>query len=193
MDNLISSLKSFDEKIFFLINGKHSEWSDLIAVGLSSKLFWIPLYIYLLVLLYKKYANKIGSILLFTAALIACSDQLSRLLKNLIQRYRPCHNLKIQNIVHLVDNDCGGLYGFVSSHAANSAAIATFVIILLRKQNKFISPLMITYCLLVSISRIMLGRHYPSDLIGGWLIGITCALIVNFFYSKWVLKNNELQ
>ena len=48
------------------------------------------------------------------------------LFKNVFQRLRPCHNPQIADWVHIVNNKCGGQFGFVSSHAANVFAFATY-------------------------------------------------------------------
>jgi len=192
MNNLISILKKIDERLFFFINGKHSELSDNLATLASNKLAWIPLYLVVLIFLYKKFKNKIYAILPLVALLILTSDQLSRLIKNLVQRYRPCHNIELKNVVHLVNNDCGGIYGFVSSHAANSMALSLFIIMLFGKKNKAIMITMFIYCALVSLSRIMLGRHYPLDIAGGWLVGIVSSLFVYFLFNKLVIKKNNI-
>jgi len=192
MNNLISILKKIDERLFFFINGKHSELSDNLATLASNKLSWIPLYLVVLIFLYKKFKNKIYAILPLVALLIITSDQLSRLIKNLVQRYRPCHNIELKNVVHLVNNDCGGIYGFVSSHAANSMALSLFIIMLFGKKNKAIMITMFIYCALVSMSRIMLGRHYPLDIAGGWLVGIVSSLFVYFLFNKLVIKKNNI-
>ncbi len=192
MNNLISILKKIDERLFFSINGKHSELSDNLATLASNKLSWVPLYLVLLIFLYKKFKNKIYAILPLVALLILTSDQLSRLIKNLVQRYRPCHNIELKNFVHLVNNDCGGIYGFVSSHASNSMALSFFIIMLFGKKNKAIIVTMFIYCSLVSLSRIMLGRHYPLDIAGGWLVGIVSSIFVYFLFNNLVIKKNNI-
>ena len=192
MNNLISILKKIDERLFFFINGKHSELSDNLATLASNKLSWIPLYLVVLIFLYKKFKNKIYAILPLVALLILTSDQLSRLIKNIVQRYRPCHNIEFKNVVHLVNNDCGGIYGFVSSHAANSMALSLFIIMLFGIKNKAIMITMFIYCALVSLSRIMLGRHYPLDIAGGWLVGIVSSLFIYFLFNKLVIKKNNV-
>jgi len=191
MNNLISILKKIDERLFFFINGKHSELSDNLATLASNKLSWIPLYLVVLIFLYKKFKNKIYAILPLVALLILTSDQLSRLIKNIVQRYRPCHNIEFKNVVHLVNNDCGGIYGFVSSHAANSMALSLFIIMLFGIKNKAIMITMFIYCALVSLSRIMLGRHYPLDIAGGWLVGIVSSLFIYFLFNKLVIKKKQ--
>jgi len=186
---MLEPIKVADEMLFFFINGKHNYVSDNVAIMLSSKILWLPLYTWLAFCIFKKYGEKIWAYLLSIFILILCSDQLSRLVKNSVMRFRPCHNQTIKELVHIVNNDCGGNYGFVSSHAANSAALATFIILLKLKNKKQMQIIMIAYCFLISVSRIMLGRHYPLDILGGWFIGISLAIVVFNIQEKLVKKN----
>ena len=102
--------------------------------------------------------------------------------KDVFQRFRPCHNPDIANLVHLVDG-CGGKFGFVSSHAANSFALALFTGLLLRKHYKYILPIMLFWAALVSYSRIYVGVHYPGDILGGAILGTVIGIFV-----YWLMK-----
>lgn len=102
--------------------------------------------------------------------------------KDVFQRFRPCHNPDIASLVHLVDG-CGGKFGFVSSHAANSFALALFTGLLLRKHYKYILPIMLFWAALVSYSRIYVGVHYPGDILGGAILGTVIGIFV-----YWLMK-----
>jgi undecaprenyl-diphosphatase len=107
---------------------------------------------------------------------VALSDSISVLIKNLVERPRPSRNPEIANLVHIVNDYRGGMYGFVSSHAANFFGVATF----LSHQFKHYrwSIFLFVWAIVVSYSRIYLGVHYPLDIIFGAilgaLIGIQC-------------------
>ena len=125
---------------------------------------------------------------------IIIADQSSvQLFKNTFQRLRPCHNEAISNLVHIVNNKCGGLYGFVSSHATNTFAFAVFTSLFFSK--KYISLLLIFWALVVSYSRIYLGVHYPLDVIGGGILGLTIGILVFkiylFTFNKVNLKSGS--
>ena len=77
----------------------------------------------------------------------------------------------IQDIVHTLNGKCGGQYGFVSSHAANTFALAMFVGMLFRKKLKWMLVLMLFWAGFVSYSRIYTGVHYPADIVAGALLG----------------------
>jgi len=159
---------------------------------ISVKWLWIPLYAFLLYLIIKEYKWKSLIILLFIAVLITLSDQLSvHLFKNAIQRLRPCHNPAIMDQVHLVKDHCGGQFGFISSHASNSFALAVFLIGILGKRFKHFSALILVWAVLVSYSRIYLGVHYPGDVIVGGIFGCLLGYILRFTYLASGIRHPE--
>ena len=84
-----------------------------------------------------KFRKNTLYILLFLGVLGFLSDQSSvKLFKDVFERLRPCHNPLISDVVHIINGRCGGKYGFVSSHAANSFAIAVFMGALLKPHYK---------------------------------------------------------
>ena len=118
---MIEFLKNIDTELFLFLNGIHSDFFDSLMWWISNKYVWIPLYAYLLYLLIKKYGKRSILPVVTIILLIIVTDQLSvHLFKNTIQRYRPTHNLDISELVHTVNNYKGGMFGFISSHAANS-------------------------------------------------------------------------
>src|SRR5690606_21766027 len=110
-------------------------------------------------LLFKKYKIKLTLLFILGAIVtIAITDRTSvELFKEVFLRYRPCHNLDFQHLLRLPDG-CGGKFGFLSSHAANTAGLATFISFSL--SNKKITYLMLGYALVNGYSRIYLGKHY---------------------------------
>jgi len=170
-------LISFDTWLFLLLNNLHSEVLDPIMVWISGKFTWIPLYLILLALVIRKHQLK--SILIvvpFIFLLITASDQISvHLFKNLFERLRPCHNSELKDFIHLLGN-CGGQYGFLSSHASNTFALATFLILLM-KHRAYLYTLVI-WAGLVSYSRIYLGVHYPADILAGACLGILIGILI---------------
>jgi len=119
--------------------------------------------------------------------LIIASDQLSsNLIKTLVARPRPCHiinGLPVLENIHLLVS-CGGGYSFPSSHAANNFAFATLLSFYYRRYS-WISFL---YAGIMAFSRVSVGVHYPSDVIGGALVGIFCASIVIVLWELFSKK-----
>ena len=97
-------------------------------------------------------------------------------------RPRPCRDPDIGHLVHRVNNYCGGAYGFVSGHAANSFALATMISLLFRK--KWVSTGLLIWATMVSYSRIYLGVHYPGDVIFGALLGTLLGLTIFYVLHR---------
>lgn len=176
---MLSILKEADESLFLFLNGINHPIFDPIMVFISGKITWLPLYLILLVLLVRHYRWESIRILLFVAVLISLSDQLSvQLFKDVFERLRPCHEPHLQSLVHLVDGKCGGQFGFVSSHAANSFALAFFLGNLLSPVYKRSLTFLIAWAAVVSYSRIYLGVHYPADILVGAMLGVVIGWLV---------------
>lgn len=174
---MLEFLDHIDRIIFLFLNGLHSPFWDQVMWWISGRFNWIPLYLLITGYLIYRYKWKVIVILLLVALLITLSDQGSvHLFKMVFKRLRPCHNSEISQLVHIVRNHCGGMYGFVSSHAANSFAVASYSILLIR--NKYYTMFIILWAALVSYSRIYLGVHYPGDILGGAILGLFLGYIV---------------
>ncbi len=177
---MLEFLKKLDVQILLLINGTHDPVLDFIMYWISDRFIWIPFYVWLLYVLYRNYGKDTLWILTAVALMILVADQSCNLVKFSVLRYRPCHNITLEGIVHLVQGKCGGTYGFVSSHAANSMALAIFISRILPRGYKDIRWELAGYVILIAYSRVYLGTHYPLDIIGGWIIG----LISGFIFAK---------
>ena len=167
-----------------MINGLHSSLADFIMFWISNKLIWIPFYCWLLYLIIKAYKKESFFIIILAIILICITDQVStNVFKVFFHRLRPCHALG--DLVHLVNGYCGGPYGFISSHAANSFGIAVFIIYLLRKKYKYIIFIMLFWAVIISYSRIYLGAHYPADVTCGAVFGSFIGWIVSKIHLKF--------
>lgn len=172
-------LIELDKSWLLAINGAHCEWLDGLMWYLSQAWVWIPLYAVLIGLLIWKFGWKKG--LLYTIALVAAvglSDWVSSgLIKHWVCRPRPTHEPSLEGLVHIVNGYVGGQYGFVSSHAANTMALAVLFGLIWKKINHQGWWLMI-YVAVNCYSRMYLGVHYPGDILGGLVVGTIMALAV---------------
>jgi undecaprenyl-diphosphatase len=188
---LIEIIKKIDTEVFLLLNSLHSPASDFIMWWLSDKLIWIPLYAFVLFVLIKKHKIQSIKIIVFFLILAGITDLVSvHLFKNVFLRYRPCHNIEIQDYVHIVNNYCGGLYGFISSHATNVFGFATLSSYFIK--NKKFTITIFVWATLVSYSRIALGVHYPLDIIFGAFIGIMSGIILVKIYNLKLHNKNSI-
>jgi undecaprenyl-diphosphatase len=108
--------------------------------------------------------------------LLVISDQLSStVIKELVGRARPCHTaggVPIIPEVHLLVT-CGGGKSFPSSHAVNNFAVAAMLSTYYRRWTWAF----FTWAGVVGLSRIFVGVHYPSDVLGGAAIGVIVGLV----------------
>lgn len=115
-------------------------------------------------------------------AIIASDVTSSYLLKNIVNRLRPCREIDLKPLIYSFGQKCGGKFGFVSSHAANSIALVFFSIRVLHFEKKWIYGLWIIP-VLVGYSRIYLGVHYPGDIVGGMLVGLLWGYVFSKLYK----------
>ena len=187
---MLERIEQIDRDLFLWLNSFHSEAMDTIMWYISTTSIWIPLYVFFLIYAFKKVNWKFAVYLLLgVVCCVALADLLSvHAFKEVFQRFRPTHNLDIGDLVKTVhkpngEEYRGGTYGFVSSHAANVSAVATFVILSFRQFGK-IWWLLAAWACLIMYSRIYLGVHYPLDIVAGSMLGILIALGVFFLTKK---------
>lgn len=180
-------IERLDQQLFLFLNSLNSPFFDQLMHAISGKLIWAPLYLAILVYLGVKYKRRFIIILLIIILGVTLADQISvHLFKNVFQRLRPCHEPSLEGLVHLFNGECGGQYGFVSSHATNSFNIALISLLLIRK--KWVTIAIIVWALIVGYSRIYLGVHYPGDVICGSMLG---ALVGWSMYQLYLLVDNK--
>jgi undecaprenyl-diphosphatase len=186
-------LEHYDQQLLLFLNSHHTPFWDAVMYAISGKLIWAPLYLAILVYLGITYKRKFWVILLFVIVAVTLADQISaHVFKGLFQRLRPCHEPALEGMVHLVKGECGGLYGFVSSHAANSFNVALFSLMFIRRRWYTISILI--WAAVIGYSRIYLGVHYPGDVICGAMLGALIGWGVYKLYEitdRRFLSNKE--
>jgi undecaprenyl-diphosphatase len=177
-----------DRQWLLWVNGHNSPFIDNVMYAISGRTEWIPLYILLIACIIWKFKWKTIWIILAVIIMITLSDQIANLLKSGVRRLRPCKDPEIGHLVHLVNNYCGGAFGFVSGHAANSFSLAVFTSLLFRRN--WITMGMLGWASLVSYSRIYLGVHYPGDIIGGALLGAMLAWMIYAVLFRFTARYN---
>tara|TARA_R110002049_G_scaffold3515_8_gene26345 strand:+ start:3731 stop:4309 length:579 start_codon:yes stop_codon:yes gene_type:complete len=174
---MIESIIHWDEQFFLFLNHLQASWLDPVMLAITGKFIWVPLYLFLLFLIIKEYKGSSVWYIVGLILVIVMADQFtSGFMKPYFERLRPCHDPRWQDIV-INYSGCGGLYGFASSHAANTFALAAF----LQKVGKKSIPgfrWLFLWAFVVSYSRIYLGVHYPLDIFVGALVGIFIGWLV---------------
>jgi len=174
---MIDQLSALDKRLFLFFNGLHSPALDSIMVLLSKTMVWAPLYVVLLIVIVRAFRLRSWTVLLTIAIIILATDQVtSSFMKPFFARLRPSHEPSLEGLIHLVDGYRGGMFGFASSHAANTIGIATFLTLLFRNYFPWMA-LLFFWSGLVSYTRIYLGVHYPGDILAGAMVGVVVGWI----------------
>jgi len=175
---MLEKILSLDTELFVYLNGLGSETYDGFWLMITKQINWIPLFLLILYLIYKKLGTKQTLYLfLFVAVLLVFTDQTTNLFKNGFQRLRPCNNPEINSFIRVVQ--VRKSFSFFSGHAANTMAVATFLYLIFKRNIKYFW-LLFMWPLIFAYSRIYLGLHYPLDIICGYL----CGFILGFLMFK---------
>ena len=117
------------------------------------------------------------------------SQMFTNQLKNIVRRQRPyIANESIECLRPAVYNeDPYDLhkqgYSFPSGHATLISSMACFFH--RDAQNRIATIIWIMFTILLCISRFALGVHYPSDVLGGVLIGVTSSILLMYVFEKY--------
>ncbi len=168
---MLETLTNLDTQLTLLLNGSDSLLIDTIAITATKTTTWIPLGVLLLYVLIrmKNWKNMLLVIICVALAIMLADQVASGIFKPWIARLRPSQNPELEGIIDLVNNYRGGRYGFFSSHAANTCALAVFLSLLFRK--KIFTWFICSWTLLNSWTRLYLGVHYVGDITVGLLWG----------------------
>ncbi|MEI7661301.1 MAG: phosphatase PAP2 family protein [Bacteroidota bacterium] len=167
---MLETLLSFDRSLFLFLNGLHCPFFDPVMYYGTWTVTWIPLFLFFLYAIIRRYKWQSLWIILFAALMVAASDQLSNLVKDWVARPRPTHQPGLEGI-HTVAGYTGGPYGFYSAHASTSMAIAIFLVRMLMGRYRYFTVLILFWAFFRAYTRIYLGVHYPLDLVAGWAAG----------------------
>lgn len=168
---------SFDTDLLLFINQSNNILYDGVMVKFSDTWTWsLLLLVVAFVVIRNRPAKEALLILLGIALCIFVADQISStFLKPWVARFRPTHDPDLMFQVRCIAGR-GGQYGFVSSHAANTFAVATFMSYVFR--HKITTLCLFIWAAIVGYSRVYLGVHFPLDVMCGALLGIVVGIVL---------------
>ncbi|MCL6461365.1 MAG: phosphatase PAP2 family protein [Flavobacterium micromati] len=178
---MLEKLLSLDVELFIFLNSLGSATYDTMWLFITKQSNWIPLFLLLLYVIFKKLgAKQTLYLLLVVAVLVTFTDQMTNIFKNGFQRLRPCNNPEINSFIRVVQ--VRNSFSFFSGHASNSMAVATLIYFTLRSHFKYFG-LLFLWPLIFASSRIYLGLHYPIDIVTGYLFGFVFGFLIFKVYK----------
>lgn len=171
-----------DDQLFGIINGwaGQSPLLDSLMINITSNGPYVFAGTLVLFLFLKRF--RAASIMGFGAVVLAVG--INFVLKYLFFRPRPFVQEQVRLLLDHAPNS-----SFPSNHTTAAIAIACTV----WYYNRKVGSLLIGFALLMGISRVYVGHHYPTDVFAGMLLGVICAVIVLMVVSKLVKGKKEQQ
>lgn len=174
------SLLSIEVSIIKIFQSFQPSWLTPFMLFISSisstKSYFIIVPIVAIFLYFKLYRAEA-----FYSLFITLGNILNPIIKNFIGRARPANDL-VRVLEEKTTNS------FPSGHAMGAMIFYGFLIyltwVLKLKYRKSITIVLIVFILLVGISRIYLGAHWPTDVIGGYILGSIWLVLIIFIYNK---------
>ena len=178
----------YERDAFLWMNNHHNEFWDSFMMIYSGKLIWVPLSAVLLITLFYKSKWQNAVLFIFCMILLATlCDQISAgVIKPIFSRYRPTHHPDFVHSVITVDGYRGGRYGFISAHAANGFGVAMFISLVFR--IRWFTVAIFSWALVTCYSRIYLGVHFVSDVVGGMILGSILGFLIYLLHQYCRVK-----
>jgi membrane-associated phospholipid phosphatase len=172
---------SWDDALFFAINslaGQAPARDQFFLYLGHFGTFYVPIALAICYWIWNDWREAvIGGVTL--VAVVGSMDFLGGQVKWFVERVRPCRALS--QVIILEPGGCGGLYSFPSNHAMNTMTAAAFLQVLYPRSGWISWPIVG----LVGFSRVYVGAHYVSDIVGSWLIGALIGTSVAWLLLQW--------
>ncbi len=177
-----------DEKILLYINNHHSPFLDSFMLMISQKELGIPLFLPLAYVLWRNFGTR-NTIFIIASILVGIffTDCINaQYIRPAIGRIRPSNpDSPIFNLLHSVSDYSlsggGGRYSFPSAHSANLWLLTFIILYYLR--GYLLCTSLLFFVGVNCYSRLYLGVHYPSDILGGFIFALAVSSIL-----LWIMK-----
>lgn len=183
---LWQKLEHWDQLLFIKLNSDWTNsWFDALMPWMRNALHWSPVYLFLIVFMLLNFRAKGAWWCLFFVATIALTDMTGTyLFKHTVHRIRPCNDPGFFFHVRLLVDYCSYGFSFISNHAANHFAIASFFYITMRHVLGKWVALGFLWAAIVGYAQIYVGVHYPLDVLAGSLLGLTTGTLTGRLFNN---------
>lgn len=173
---------TWDWALFDVLNFDGPAWLDSLMVAISGVAMWIPLYLLIIYMIWRRYSWR-GVVALLVAVGVAMgaadiiagifkhSGPLKHLWESFPVRLRPMFTEALTDVS--VVSTGHGLYGTVSAHAATIVSLALLSSVAVGR--RWFTVVMIVVAILVCYSRIYLACHFPQDILLGTVVGLVAG------------------
>ncbi len=179
-------LEKLDQWLFIMINtGLANPVLDKLMPFMRFPLNWSPLYLFLAAFALINYKSKGAWWVLFFVVTIPLTDMTGNyVFKKGFERIRPCGDPDFFFHVRLLVDHCSTGFSFVSNHAANHFGLAMFFFLTTKPLLKKWAYLAFVWASLIAIAQVYVGIHYPSDILGGAVLGIIFGTLTGTLFNK---------
>lgn len=194
---LITTIKNWDRWLFSKIN---YDWTtgflDNVFPLFREAITWVPLYIFLLILMFTNFGAKAWPWVIGLIVTVTLTDQVSsHLIKPFVNRLRPCHDPYLEAHIRLLLQYCSDSRSFTSSHATNHFGVAFFISRTMKPHFGRWRYAFFAWAAAISYGQMYIGVHYPTDIIGGALVGSLIGYLTSSIFIKKIgipqLRDNE--
>ncbi|HSC52515.1 MAG TPA: phosphatase PAP2 family protein [Phnomibacter sp.] len=183
---MLEKLKHIDIVWLHTVNQKWSNpFFDAVVPWLRYQQVWYPFYIFLIAFALYNFGKKGAWWIASFILTIGITDTTSsRLIKNSIQRLRPCNDPDVLPLIDLRVPHCSGGYSFTSSHAANHFGMAMFIYITLSPILGKRTAWIFLWPAVVSYAQVYVGVHYPFDVLVGAFLGMALGWCTGKYFNS---------
>ena len=185
-EKIIEWLIAADRNLFRIINGQIScpAFDGLLPLWRTPE-FWTPLYLFLIVFMWINFRKAALWWMLYFVVTVSMMDLIgNKLIKQTVQRIRPCNDPSIFPDLILRIPHCGTGYSFISNHAANHFALAMFAFLTLGAVARKWRWLFFVWAFSIGWAQIYVGVHYPFDVLAGAFVGILMGGIMATLFNR---------
>jgi undecaprenyl-diphosphatase len=183
---------TFDHGLFLWLNFDGGAFMDWLMTTISGTAMWIPLYLLIFWLVWRKEGWKgLITFVVCLALAMGLADMIcgifkhTGLLKHVWEsfpvRHRPMFDVAVRDLAHVVSYRHGA-YGTVSAHAATTCALAVISSLIIRR--RWFAWMVAVAVLLICYSRIYLACHFPMDILLGLVVGLVTGVAMWLLWRK---------